>query len=289
MMHSPSLKNTAKIVFVNGLFNAALSDLTAVPAEAALVFSGSDYSLHLPAESALLLVEEHQGESSAQHRSERQAQITLARGAVLDYLQWQNLPYTAAQQTVFSVTQAAGSRLRAGFFAGGALSDHQQVRVHQQGEYAETELYGFCQPARDHQHLAHTAEVLHDAPHGKSSMIYKGILDAGSKASFRGRVKVTPAGKGVGAHQGTHWLLLSKNAEASALPELEIDQEDISCSHGATVGQLDDEALFYLTSRGISRDEAGQMLRRAFLQDVFDRVPSALLPWISAKLGYAHE
>lgn len=123
------------------------------------------------------------------------------------------------------------------------------------------------------QHFDHCTSQNHAAPHATSDLLYKGALDDASGSVFRGIIRVSPGAQRTDAYQTNRNLLLSEEASAHALPNLEIEADDVRCSHGATVGQLEEEALFYLQSRGLSRRRAERLVVRGFLQDVLQRRP----------------
>ena len=116
---------------------------------------------------------------------------------------------------------------------------------------------------KDRQHADHTTFIDHAEPHTTSREVYKGVLDDKARAVFQGKILVRPDAQHIGGHQLTKTLLLSDGAEIDAKPELEIYADDVQCSHGATAGELDDTALFYLRSRGIPEDQARGPPRRS--------------------------
>jgi Fe-S cluster assembly protein SufD len=111
------------------------------------------------------------------------------------------------------------------------------------------------------------------APHAKSDLLYKGALDGNARSVFRGIIKVHKGAQQTDAYQTNRNLLLSPHARADSLPNLEIEADDVRCSHGATVGQLDQEHLFYLMSRGLSRTQAERLVVLGFLGEVLSRLP----------------
>lgn len=125
----------------------------------------------------------------------------------------------------------------------------------------------------DDQHFDHSTSQDHIAPHSKSDLLYKGALDGSSRAVFRGIIKVHPGAQRTDAYQTNRNLLLSGDAQADSLPNLEIEADDVRCSHGATVGQLDAESLFYLRSRGLPRERAERLVVLGFLGEVLSRLP----------------
>ncbi len=125
----------------------------------------------------------------------------------------------------------------------------------------------------DDQHFDHNTRQDHLAPHSKSDLLYKGALDGKARAVFRGIIKVHRGAQQTDAYQTNRNLLLSEDARAESLPNLEIEADDVRCSHGASVGQLDQEHLFYLMSRGLSRPQAERLVVMGFLGEVLSRLP----------------
>ncbi len=123
------------------------------------------------------------------------------------------------------------------------------------------------------QHFDSCTSQDHVAPHATSDLLYKGALDDKARSVFRGIIKVHEGAQRTDAYQTNRNLLLSENARADSLPNLEIEADDVKCSHGATVGQLDEEALFYLQSRGLDRERAERIVVLGFLGEVIARLP----------------
>jgi len=122
------------------------------------------------------------------------------------------------------------------------------------------------------QHVDNHLTVDHAAPHAKSQQMYKGVMDGSATAVFNGKILVHEDAQKTDAKQTNKNLLLSDNAVVNTKPELQILADDVRCTHGATIGQMDPEAEFYLRSRGVAKDDARNILIRAFAQDVIDRV-----------------
>src|SRR5947208_1380968 len=135
----------------------------------------------------------------------------------------------------------------------------------------------------------------HAAPRSTSDLLYKGALKDRSHTVYSGLIRVQPGAEKTDAYQANRNLVLSDHAKADSKPELEILNNDVRCTHGSTVGQVDDEQLFYLESRGISRDDAQRLIVEGFFEDVINRVRveavrSVLHDAIARKLGgWAHE
>lgn len=134
---------------------------------------------------------------------------------------------------------------------------------------------------RDKQHVDHHTYITHASPHATSYEYYKGILNDSARAVFNGQVHVAVDAQKTSAHQMNKNLLLSPQAEVNTKPQLEIFADDVQCTHGATVGQLDDDHIFYLRSRGLPVAMAKQLLIDAFALDIIDTVT---LPTLKSNL-----
>jgi Fe-S cluster assembly protein SufD len=122
------------------------------------------------------------------------------------------------------------------------------------------------------QHVDNHTALDHAAPHAASHELYKGVLDGTSSAVFNGKIFVRKDAQKTDAKQTNKNLVLSENATINTKPELQILADDVRCTHGATVGQLDEEALFYLRARGIAKGDARNLLIYAFARDVIERI-----------------
>src|SRR5512133_2480203 len=146
----------------------------------------------------------------------------------------------------------------------------------QNGINADTNLSGLflCD---NKQHVANYVLMDHAKPHGTSNQLFKGILDDESTGSFNGKILVRPDAQKIQAYQKNNNILLSSSARMNTKPHLEIYADDVKCSHGATVGQIDSEALFYLRSRGISENEARHLLMYAFANEIVGKISLPVL------------
>jgi Fe-S cluster assembly protein SufD len=127
------------------------------------------------------------------------------------------------------------------------------------------------------QHIDNHTMIDHAKPRCLSNELYKGVMDDGSRAVFNGKVYVRPDAQKTNAYQSNKNILLSKEAHVDTKPQLEIYADDVRCTHGATVGQLDEESVFYLRSRGISKENAVSVLIRAFANDIFEEIKTEQL------------
>jgi len=140
------------------------------------------------------------------------------------------------------------------------------------GEEAQATLNGAMLLSRS-EHADTTTCITHSAPHCTSRQIYKTVLDEKSHGVFQGKIYVAEGAQKTDGYQLSRALLLSDQAEMDAKPELEIYADDVKCSHGSAIGDLDADALFYLRSRGLSEIEARQLLIGAFVGELFDEIP----------------
>ena len=154
----------------------------------------------------------------------------------------------------------------------GALLGRNEIGAFLDGENIECKLNGLYM-ADGKQHLDTHTRLDHAKPNCNSVEIYKGILDGESSSVFTGKIFVHPQAQKTDAIQRNGVLLLSDNATADTQPQLEIFADDVKCTHGATIGELDEEAAFYLRSRGISKDHARGILTYAFANDIVDQLP----------------
>jgi Fe-S cluster assembly protein SufD len=153
---------------------------------------------------------------------------------------------------------------------GGALARH-NLHVRLNDENIEALMYGLYLTRGEQLVDNHTA-IYHDQPNCRSWEVYKGVLDGRSRAVFNGKVFVRPEAQKTDAKQTNRNLLLSDGAKVNTKPQLEIFADDVKCTHGATVGRLDEGALFYARSRGVPAEEAQRLLTYAFAAEVISEV-----------------
>lgn len=172
--------------------------------------------------------------------------------------------------------QAAGSDFTSHSFALGAHVGRNDIGSQLAGRGCRCTLNGLYL-LDDKQHMDHHTRIDHLAIDGVSREYYRGVLNGISHGVFNGKVVVHPGARGTDAHQSNRNLLLSRQAEIDTKPQLEIFADDVKCTHGATVGQLDEDALFYLRSRGIDADLAKSMLVYAFANEIIEKVEVPIL------------
>ncbi|MDP2883062.1 MAG: Fe-S cluster assembly protein SufD [Azonexus sp.] len=221
--------------------------------------------------SSASIVEHHVAAGEFSYFTNAVTDIELDSGASIEHHKLQQESPTAFHIATVNVSQAAKSKFVSSSFALGARLARAGIAVKLQAEDAHCELHGlYLTDGR--QHVDHHTRIDHLQPRCTSRESYKGVVNGASRAVFNGRVVVHPDAQGSDAVQTNHNLLLSENAEIDTKPQLEIWADDVKCSHGATVGQLDEDQVFYLCSRGIGQSAARAMLTRAFALEVVNRV-----------------
>ncbi|MNS93305.1 FeS cluster assembly protein SufD [compost metagenome] len=153
----------------------------------------------------------------------------------------------------------------------GSSFTRNNLTIHLNDEAIESHLYGLYLTAGEQLVDNHT-EVHHKKPNGESNQLYKGIIMDKSKAVFNGKIYVYEDAQKTNAFQQSNNVLFGEQATVHAKPQLEIFADDVKCSHGTTIGQLNKEAIFYLKSRGIGEEQAKQLMVKAFAFDVAEKI-----------------
>lgn len=229
--------------------------------------------------SQLTLVEDYaESAATTDYLTQSITHLYTEKNAAINYYKIQQENHYATHIANIFVQQKQDSQVQTCSIATGSHLMREEIIFALNERGAEAKAYGFYYTSRDNQHIDQQVHMEHLAHHATSHMLYKGILAKKSRAVFNGKVRVQHNIKQSKSHQANHHMLLSNDAEVNAKPELEIYNDDLTCTHAATVGQLDREALFYLRARGISEDAAIQMLTRAFAAEIMQLVtlPSVL-------------
>ena len=220
------------------------------------------------------IIEYHHSSGEGDHYSNSVITLQIDQAAHVSYARIQNRRLGHVQTGRLSASLGNDARLSmSGYDIGGGLirNDIDIDLSHPGAEAVFNGLY----LAGDGQHIDNHSRVDHRAGPARSSQEYRGILNGRCRCVWNGKAIVHAGADGTDANQANHNLLLSENAEIDAKPELEIYADDVKCSHGTTVGQLDEAALFYLRSRGMDERQAAQMLTHAFAADLVGRAPVA--------------
>ena len=217
------------------------------------------------------IVETHAGIAGGVYLSNAVTEIVLDEGAAVEHYKIQNEAESAFHLAFMDVRQGRASRFSALSVAVGAALARHEVKVALEAPEAQVALNGLYLP-RGRQHLDNPTTIEHAAPHCTSRQLYKGVVDGHGRGVFDGRIVVQPGAMKTDARQTNKNLLLSASAQAYSRPRLEIFADDVKCAHGSTVGQLDDEALFYLRTRGIPQQAARDMLTYAFAAEMLELI-----------------
>jgi Fe-S cluster assembly protein SufD len=204
------------------------------------------------------------------------AEVALADGARVEHYRLQDEAPDAFHLGSIHVEEGAEARFSSHQLALGSALARSEVRARLSGERGEIALTGLTM-ASGRQHLDILSLVEHAMPGCTTTESYKGILDGHARGVFAGRIRVLPGAQKTSAHQQSSSLLLSEDAVVDTMPQLEIFADDVKCGHGGTVGQLDENALFYLRSRGLAPEMAQSLLIYAFASEMVDLVRPAAL------------
>ncbi len=236
------------------------------------VMSQARVEIELGDNSQASFVEYHASRGAEKHYSNSVINLQLGRGARADFVRIQDRDQAHAQTGRMNVRTAKDSEFRyCGFdFGGQFVRNDLSVSIEEPGVSATFD--GLYLAGAD-QHIDNHTRVDHRVGPAESRQEYRGILTGDARCIWNGKAIVHAGADGTDAAQANHNLLLSERAEVDAKPELEIYADDVKCTHGATVGQLDEDALFYLRTRGLDKALAQQVLTRAFAQAIVSHCP----------------
>ena len=219
-------------------------------------------------------------------------EVVVAEGARIEHYKVQDEPVSAFHLALLDVRQGRNSGFCSrSVMLGSSIARH-EVRVLLEDVGAEVSLDGVYLPQGDQLH-DNTIFVDHAAASCTSHQLYKGVLDGRGHGVFNGHIMVRPGADGTNANQKNKNLILSDRAEADTRPRLEIYTDDVKCTHGAAVGQLDQDALLYLRARGIPLEAARGLLIDAFVHEMLDRIEleplrARLEALVAGRFGHGH-
>jgi Fe-S cluster assembly protein SufD len=222
------------------------------------------------------IVESYASLTPEVHWTNSVAEISVGENAQVDHYRIQDENAAAYHISSLYVREERASNFRSTCITLGGLLTRNHVHTQLVGEGIDSTLNGLY-VMEGAQHVDNHTLIEHVQPHCQSHEFYKGVLADDSKGVFRGQILVHQAAQKTDAYQANQNLLLSDRAEINTKPQLEIYADDVKCSHGATIGQLDEDAIFYLRSRGIGRAAARRVLTRAFAGEVIERVKIEVL------------
>jgi Fe-S cluster assembly protein SufD len=236
-----------------------------------------------------VIIESHAGRAGSRYFTNPMVDVVI--GAESHLIHYQLQQESSAATHISYTRSSLGPSSHYSRFAidfGGRLVRHDMV-VELNGEGAEATLNGLYMP-KERQHIDHHTTLRHLQPHTFSRQLYKGVLQDKAHAVFNGRIFVAREAQRTDAIQYNKNLILSDDALANTQPQLEIFADDVRCTHGGTIGQLNQEGLFYLRSRGIGAKTARQIMVRAFAGEIVqgiksDAVREQVEKWMTARLG----
>lgn len=212
------------------------------------------------------IIERHVSPDGVASQSSAVTRYTLGQGATLDVLRFQMEGDAATHLGEVTLDLADGAEAKVLHIVAGAKLSRSETRAVFNGENARLDVSGITMVA-DRQHADLTLYVDHNVPHCESTETFKTVIDDQARSVFQGKIVVAQDAQKVDAQMATNALLLSETADMIAKPELEIFADDVSCAHGATCGEIDEDLLFYLLARGIPHNEARRLLLQAFLSE----------------------
>jgi Fe-S cluster assembly protein SufD len=198
-------------------------------------------------------------------------EVEARRGATVNYISLQAWGRNVAHFQTQRFTGHRDATVRSLAVNLGSSFARTQVESVLKGEGSFSEMLGLYFADGD-QHFAQRTLQSHDAPHGTSDLLYKGALKERSRSEYSGLIRVAPLAQGTDAYQANRNLVLSDEAMARSIPQLEIEANEVRCTHGATVSPVEEEHLFYLMSRGIDRVTAQKLVVFGFFGEVLDRI-----------------
>lgn len=220
---------------------------------------------------AQLLICDHTQNSEYRYLSSQVIEAFVGQNASLDIYDIEESSDTTSRYSQLYARQERDSQLIVNgvTLTGGVTRNDYHIEL--VGDNCTSTLGGMA-IGSGHQHIDNNSDVRHLSAHCNSNQLFKYVLDEESTGAFEGAIYVAPGAQFTEAYQSNRNLLASKSARMHTKPQLEIYNDDVKCSHGATTGQLDADALFYMRSRGIPEQEARTMLMQAFMVDVIDMV-----------------
>ena len=218
------------------------------------------------------LVEDYVGLGEGIYFSNAVTEVVLKDHAQMQHVRLQREEKNAFHVGHCSIVSGKDSIYNAVSVALGARLSRHSLHITQQGEGAEMHLNGLALISGRQIADTHTL-IDHAVPRGKSIQLHKCIADGSAHAIFSGKIMVHAGAVGTDSAQNSRNLLLSDKARIDTQPQLEIFNDDVSCKHGATIGQIDLDALFFLKSRGFTDERARNLLTHAFAAEIIDKIP----------------
>lgn len=236
----------------------------------------------------LELIETYAGGNEA-HFTNSLTEICIDRHAQVSYLRVQDENKQAIHFGCSRFFLHEDSRLESLIYATGGKINRHNLDIHCLGENAQAFVNGLTVGGGE-QHFDNSTRIDHVVGHCSTNQLYKSLLGGKSKAVFRGQVEIRPGAQKASSEQLNKNLLLSTEAEADSVPQLNIYADDVKATHGSTVGQMSEEEIFYLLSRAISREKAIEMVSLGFVKDLVDRISNvSTRKWLEKQLEKSYQ
>jgi Fe-S cluster assembly protein SufD len=265
-IHVPDNTVVEKPVAIHHITNGTAGEVVAVNRNLFVVGRSSQ----------LTVVEKFDSTGDANHFLNLVSEIVVEENAGFELYSLQNDSQNRYQYNLTEIYQKNSSRVNTYTFTLDGKLYRNNLHLTLDGEGVESHMYGLYLIDKDT--LADTHSVVdHKKPNSFSNELYKGIMDGNSKGVFNGKIFVRPQAQKTNAFQANRNILLTDKATINTKPQLEIWADDVKCSHGCTTGQLDEEAMFYLQTRGINKDTARGMMLYAFAGELLEQIKHPVL------------
>lgn len=265
-IHVPDNTVIAEPVIIYHITNGTAGEIVAINRNLVVVGKSSHVTI----------IEKFDSVGEANHFLNLVSEIAVDKNASIDLYSIQNDTNNRYQYNLTEIYQENSSRVNTYTFTLEGKLYRNNLHLSLDGEGIESHMYGLYLLEKDT--LADNHSVVdHKKPNSYSNELYKGIMDGSSKGVFNGKIFVRPNAQKTNAFQANRNILLTDKATVNTKPQLEIWADDVKCSHGCTTGQLDEEALFYLQTRGINKDTARAMMLYAFAGELIDQVKHPVL------------
>ncbi|NOZ07881.1 MAG: Fe-S cluster assembly protein SufD [FCB group bacterium] len=272
------IPDAAKITSPLQLLYITIGDADTYSAPRALLLVGKNASVEL--------IEQFTGIESLSYFNNSVTEISLGESSALTYYRLQDESDRADHISSLGFDQAGGSSLNAGIFDFGGRLSRNDISVHLRGEHCDTHLSGL-QILTGRQHGDNHTLINHARPRCRSNELFKSVLGGKARSVFNGKIQVAEGAEETDSVLTNRNLLLSKDARVNSNPQLEIYTDNVKCSHGSATGQLNEDALFYFRSRGISLEDAYVLMIGGFTNEILDRISlDSVRGYVRAKLRH---
>ena len=232
--------------------------------------------VNIGSNSKISIIQSDLGLDDNNHYFNTVTEVVVNENAHLTWTHFQKRNLKSSEINSFNILLRSNSFANYSTFEFGGKMIRKEIHSYLQSEGVTFECNNLFIPTKN-QHIDIFSKIHHKAPHCNSNHLVKGILGEKSKGVFRGLAHIYPGAKKTNAKQTNNNLLLSDKAKMNSIPQLEIYEEDVKCSHGSTTGQIEDDAIFYLQSRGINIEDARKLMIKGFADELINKVDNEYL------------